>query len=132
MKQIEVVAAIIESDGSFLATQRGYGDFKGFWEFPGGKIEIDENRHDALIREILEELNVKIRPVHFLGTVQHVYPTFRLSMHCYISEIEQGNISLNEHLQARWLEETELDDVDWLPADIIVVEKLKSFLRKRN
>lgn len=132
MKQIEVVAAIIESDGSFLATQRGYGDFKGYWEFPGGKIEIDENRHDALIREILEELNVKIRPVHFLGTVQHDYPTFRLSMHCYISEIEQGNISLNEHLQARWLEETELDDVDWLPADIIVVEKLKSFLRKRN
>lgn len=127
MKKIEVVAAIIEKDNQFLATQRGYGEFKGMWEFPGGKVEPDENKQDALIREIEEELSIDILIKQYLCTVEYQYHTFHLTMHCYICKIDQGDIILNEHLAAKWLQAKELDRLEWLPADIDVVEQLKDY-----
>lgn len=130
MKKIEVVAAIIEKDNQFLATQRGYGEFKGMWEFPGGKVEPGERKKDALLREIEEELNLDISIKQYLSTVEYEYPTFHLTMHCYICEISQGDMVLNEHLAARWLPVDELDQVQWLPADVDVVEHLKNYAGK--
>ena len=132
MKKIEVVAAIIEKDNQFLATQRGYGEFKGMWEFPGGKVEPGENKQDALLREIKEELNVAVLVKQYLCTVEYQYPTFHLTMHCYICKIDQGDIVLNEHLAAKWLFTHELDQVEWLPADIDVVEQLENYARNIN
>lgn len=132
MKKIEVVAAIIEKNNQFLATQRGYGEFKGMWEFPGGKIEPDENKQDALLREIKEELDVAVLIKRYLCTVEYQYPTFHLTMHCYICKIDQGEIILNEHLAAKWLLADELDQVEWLPADIEVVEQLENYARNIN
>lgn len=130
MKKIEVVAAIIEKDNQFLATQRGYGEFRGMWEFPGGKVEPGERKKDALLREIEEELNLDISIKQYLSTVEYEYPTFHLTMHCYICEISQGDMVLNEHLAARWLPVDELDQVQWLPADVDVVEHLKNYAGK--
>ena len=130
MKKIEVVAAIIEKDNQILATQRGYGEFKGMWEFPGGKVEPGERKKDALLREIDEELNLDISIKQYLSTVEYEYPTFHLTMHCYICEISQGDMILNEHLAARWLPVDELDHVEWLPADIDVVKHLKNYAGK--
>ena len=129
MKKIEVVAAIIVSGGRIFATQRGYGDFKDGWEFPGGKIEPGESSEDALKREIQEELGIDITIDEFLCTTNYDYPSFHLTMHCYICSIEAGEIVLREHKSARWLRPEELGGVECLPADMEVVETLVSYGR---
>lgn len=128
MKTIEVVAAIIQHEGKILATQRGYGDFKDGWEFPGGKMEPGETMQQAIIREIQEELGVTISPTKLVTTVEYDYPTFHLTMHCLLSTVVEGEIKLIEHEDAKWLTKETLDSVEWLPADIEVVEKLKQIL----
>lgn len=127
MKTIEVVASIIHQDGKILATQRGYGDFKGLWEFPGGKMEPGETPEEALHREIREELNIDISVEKHICTVEHDYPNFHLTMHCFWCSIVQGEPVLNEHQSARWLEKTEWESVEWLPADIVVVKELQKY-----
>lgn len=128
MKQIEVVAAVIRKDGSVFATQRGYGDWKGWWEFPGGKIEQGETPEAALKREIREELQADVSVDEFLCTVEYDYPTFHLTMHCYFCSLLSETFHLNEHEAAQWLKADELDNIRWLPADVMVVEKLKRHL----
>ncbi len=128
MKTIEVVAAIIHHDGKILATQRGYGDFKDGWEFPGGKMEPGETAEAAIVREIEEELAVTIKPEKLVTTVDCDYPKFHLTMHCFLATISEGTISLLEHEAMKWLAKEELDSVAWLPADVEVVEKLKPLL----
>lgn len=125
MKTIEVVAAIIKHDNKILATRRGYGEFENMWEFPGGKIEPSETREEALIREIVEELEVKINIDEFLTTIDYDYPNFHLTMHCFICSIKSGELHLNAHNAARWVTEDELNSLNLVPADILVVEKLK-------
>ena len=129
MKQIEVVAAIIYKDEAYFATQRGYGEFEGMWEFPGGKIEPGESSEDALKREIQEELGIDITLDKFLCTTEYDYPSFHLTMHCYLCCVESGEIVLREHKSARWLTSETLSGVEWLPADMEVVEKLVSYGR---
>lgn len=124
MKTIEVVAAIIHKDNCYLATQRGYGDFEGMWEFPGGKIEAGESQEEALKREIKEELNVDIEIGMQICTVDYDYPKFHLTMHCYCCNVSNGEIKLLEHKSAKWLTKDELNMVEWLPADIAVISKL--------
>lgn len=124
MKTIEVAAAIIVKDNKVFATQRGYGEFKDGWEFPGGKLEPGESAREALIREIREELDVDIRVGRLLETVEYDYPEFHLTMHCFICELLSEEIVLKEHEDARWLKEDELDTVDWLPADVGVIGKM--------
>ena len=124
-KHIEVVAAIIKKGNTILATQRGYGDLKDGWEFPGGKVEPGESCEAALIREIREELTVEIQVEQRLCTVEYDYPTFHLVMHCYFCKLASGHLTLLEHEAARWLSQQELDAVEWLPADKVVVEQLK-------
>ena len=123
MKNVEVVAAIIQEDDKFLATQRGYGEFKGLWEFPGGKIDSGETREEALIREIKEELNTDIKINKFLLTIEYNYPTFHLIMHCYLCEL-LSEFTLLEHDDYAWLNKINLMDVNWLEADIEVVTYL--------
>ena len=123
-KIVEVVAAIIFRDGELFATQRGYGEWKDWWEFPGGKMEAGESSEDALKREIREELSTDICIEEFLCTVEYDYPKFHLTMHCYICSLLTEALQLNEHEYARWLKGNELDSVKWLPADKIVVEQL--------
>ena len=125
MKQIEVVAAIIRKDDLIFATQRGYGEFKDWWEFPGGKMEVGETSEEALKREIREELSTEINVDEFLCTVEYDYPAFHLTMHCYLCSLLTEALHLNEHEAARWLKLEDLDSVDWLPADKVVVEKLR-------
>lgn len=129
MKRIEVVAAIIQREGTFFATQRGYGELEGMWEFPGGKIEPGETAASALKREIQEELGIDITIDGFLCTTEYDYPSFHLTMHCYLCGIEDGEIELREHKSARWLTAETLDDMEWLPADKEVVESLKNALK---
>ena len=125
MKQIEVVAAIIHDDeGRIFATQRGYGDYKDGWEFPGGKMEPGESPEEALRREIWEELETRIVVERLVKTVEYEYPKFFLKMHCFWCSIESGSLILKEHEAARWLSKDKLDSVDWLPADLIVVKEL--------
>lgn len=128
MKTIEVVAAIIVHDDKILATQRGYGDFKDGWEFPGGKMDPGETAEEAIVREIQEELRVTIVPEKLLTTVDCDYPNFHLTMHCFVSRIAKGTIELVEHEAMKWLTREELDSVDWLAADVEVVEELKKHL----
>ena len=125
MKRIEVVAAIIVQDNMIFATQRGYGDFKDGWEFPGGKIEPGESPQEALVREIEEELDATIEVGEYLCTVDYDYPKFHLTMHCYICSIVEGALTLLEHEAARWLKREELWIVEWLPADVDVVKALE-------
>ena len=125
-KHIEVVAAIIVRDGRIFATQRGYGDWKDWWEFPGGKVEPGESPEDALKREIREELATEIEVDELLTTVEYDYPKFHLTMHCYLCTIISGDLTLLEHEDARWLALDELDCVKWLPADKDVIEKLST------
>ena len=125
MKQIEVVAAIIhDSDGRIFVTQRGYGDMKDGWEFPGGKVEAGESPEAALKREILEELETRIQIERLVTTVEYDYPKFHLKMHCYLCNIESGNLTLKEHEAAKWLKLSDIYTVDWLPADKAVVDLL--------
>ena len=126
MKVIEVVAAIIYKDGGYFATQRGYGEFEGMWEFPGGKIEPGESREVALKREIQEELGVDIAIENLLCTIEYDYSSFHLTMHCYLCSIASGEIELREHKSARWLRPEELGCVEWLPADKDVISRLHS------
>ena len=125
MKVVKVVAAIIAEKGRIFATQRGYGEFKDGWEFPGGKIEEGETPQQALVREIQEELDTEVEVGDLLGTVEYDYPTFHLSMQCFLCRIKFGSLNLKEHEAARWLAEDELDSVDWLPADIEVLEWIR-------
>ena len=125
MKQIEVVAAIIHDDeGRIFATQRGYGDYKDGWEFPGGKMEAGETPEEALKREIWEELETRIVVERLVQTVEYNYPQFHLTMHCFWCHVESGSLTLKEHEAARWLSKEQFDSVDWLPADKVVVERL--------
>lgn len=127
MKSIEVVAAIIKRDGSIFATQRGYGEFDGRWEFPGGKIEPGESHEDALLREIQEELQATVRIESFIATVSYSYENFHLTMHCYLCSLPTGeSIVLTEHSAAEWLDADTIDSVDWLPADIDAINSIKS------
>ena len=128
MKQIEVVAAIICKDDKIFATQRGYGDFKDWWEFPGGKKETGETPEEALKREIREELSTEISVDEFLCTVEYDYPKFHLTMHCYLCSLLTEALHLNEHEAAKWLTNDELDSVKWLPADLVVIKALKNNL----
>lgn len=126
MKKINVVAAVIRNtENHILATQRGYGEWKGWWEFPGGKVEANETPEDALKREIREELSANIRVERFLNTVEYDYPTFHLSMRCYLCTLQSEILYMNEHADARWISEAELDCLKWLPADIYIVNELK-------
>ena len=131
MKTIEVAAAIITHSGRIFATQRGYGEFKDGWEFPGGKMEPGETPQQALVREIQEELDTEIEVGELVETVEYDYPGFHLTMHCFLCTIRFGDLVLKEHEAARWLTREELDDVDWLPADVAVAEKLKETMRIR-
>ena len=126
MKQIEVVAAIIRKGAKIFATQRGYGEWKDWWEFPGGKMEVGETPEEALVREIHEELSAEISVDEFLCTVEYDYPGFHLTMHCYLCSLVTEALHLNEHEAAKWLEKDELDSVKWLPADVIVVQTIKT------
>lgn len=125
-KHINVVAAVIVQDGRVFATQRGYGEWKDWWEFPGGKIEPGEEPAMALIREIREELATEITVGDLLTTVEYDYPKFHLTMMCYLCSIISGQLSLLEHEDARWLSMQELDSVNWLPADVEVVKAIKA------
>ena len=130
MKQIEVVAAIIRKEGRIFATQRGYGEWKDWWEFPGGKIEAGETPEEALRREIREELSTEISVDEFFYTVEYDYPNFHLTMYCYLCSLLTDALHLNEHEAARWLTPADLDTVRWLPADKSIIEKLK--IENRN
>ena len=132
MKRIEVVAAIIhDAEGRIFATQRGYGEFKDGWEFPGGKMEAGETPEEALRREIWEELETRIEVERLVETVENDYPQFHLTMHCFLCRVESGRLELKEHEAARWLAKDELNEVDWLPADLQIIDKLK-FLCGQN
>lgn len=124
MKKIEVVAAIIHRNETYFATQRGYGEFEGMWEFPGGKIELGESPKVVLKREIQEELGVDITIEELLCTTEYDYPSFHLTMHCYLCSVASGEIELREHKSACWLTAETIDSVAWLPADQEVIEKL--------
>lgn len=133
MKTIRVVAAVIKAvnesgEPVVFATQRGYGEFQGGWEFPGGKIEVGESPQEALRREIIEELDTEITIGELVDTVEYDYPNFHLSMDCFWCEVLSGNLILKEHEDARWLLKEQLDDVEWLPADITLVEKIKKVM----
>ena len=126
--QIEVVAAIIRKGDMIFATQRGYGDYKDGWEFPGGKMETGETPEEALRREIWEELETRITVERLLQTVEWDYPQFHLTMHCYWCRIESGNLTLKEHEAARWLAKDELESVAWLPADLTLLPAIQTAL----
>lgn len=129
MKNIEVVAAIIIKDRQVFATQRGYGQWQGWWEFPGGKIEPGESPTEALKREIKEELDAEIEVGKLLETVEWDYPDFHLTMHCFICSLESESLHLNEHEASAWLSKDTLDSVQWLPADVILLEKISQALQ---
>lgn len=128
MKSIEVAAAIIKEQNKIFATQRGYGDQKGGWEFPGGKVEAGETPQEALIREIKEELDTEIEVGELIDTVEYDYPKFHLTMHCFFCSVKQGNLVLKEHEAAKWLTLETLDTVEWLPADKGLIEKIRQAL----
>lgn len=127
MKTIEVVAAIIVKGDQVFATQRGYGDFKGWWEFPGGKIEAGECPQEALRREIMEELEAEIVVGDLLETVEWDYPAFHLTMHCFICSLQSESLHLNEHADSAWLTKDTLGSVKWLPADLVLLDKISNF-----
>lgn len=125
MKIVRVVAAVIRKDNKIFATARGYGEFKGGWEFPGGKIEPGETPQEALVREIQEELDTEIQVGELIDVIEYDYPSFHLSMDCFWCEIVRGELILKEAEAARWLTKEELDSVEWLPADITLIDKIR-------
>ena len=133
MKQIKVVAAIIhDAEGRVFATQRGYGDWQDFWEFPGGKIEPGESPEEALKREIGEELETRIVVEQLIKTIEYDYPKFHLTMHCFWCKIESGSLTLKEHEAAKWLRQEELESVDWLPADKEILDEIRHLMAYNN
>lgn len=128
MKVIKVVGAIILKDHKVFATQRGYGDFKDMWEFPGGKIEEGETPQEALRREILEELETDISVGDYVATIEWDYPNFHLSMDCFVCRINSGKLNLLEHEDAKWLSKDTIDSVNWLPADLTIINQVKELL----
>lgn len=130
MKTIEVVAAIILKDGQVFATQRGYGEWQGWWEFPGGKMECGEAPQDALRREIREELDAEIEVGELLETVEWDYPNFHLTMHCFICSLLSESLHLNEHEAATWLTHETLRSVKWLPADVLLLDNIDELMKK--
>lgn len=128
MNTINVVAAVIMKEGRVFATQRGYGEFKDGWEFPGGKVEAGESPEEALRREIREELEVEVNVGDLIDTIEYDYPAFHLSMKCYACTIAGGSPHLLEHEAARWLSADQLDSVAWLPADITLIPKIAGLL----
>jgi 8-oxo-dGTP diphosphatase len=125
-KTIRVVAAIITDGDKYFATQRGYGEWKGYWEFPGGKIEAGETPEKALRREIKEELDTEINVGDKLCTVEYDYPSFHLSMDCFLAKVKSGTLTLKEHDAAKWLHRDDFDSIDWLPADEVIIKELKN------
>lgn len=137
MKTVRVVAAVIKAENEkgqpiIFATQRGYGDLKGGWEFPGGKIEEGETPQEALKREIMEELDTEISVGDVIDTIEYDYPTFHLSMDCFWCQIVKGDLVLKEHEAAKWLRMDELDSVEWLPADVLLVKQIKNTMLMYN
>lgn len=130
MKTVKVAAAVIRKDNMIFATERGYGEFKDMWEFPGGKIERGENGREALMREIKEELDTTIDVGEYIDTVEYDYPSFHLSMECYWCTVREGKLTLLEHENAQWLDRDSLLSVEWLPADLKIIEKVKEGLKK--
>lgn len=130
MKTIEVVAAIIKKGSEIFATQRGYGDFKGGWEFPGGKMEEGETPTAALVREIQEELETVVIVDKLIRTVDYDYPNFHLTMHCFLCYIESGDLELKEHEASRWLTLETLESVEWLPADLVIIDDIRAILEE--
>jgi len=128
MKTINVVAAVIKSDNKVFATQRGYGEYKGGWEFPGGKIENGEKPQEALAREIREELDTVVRVGELIDVIEYDYPDFHLSMQCFWCDVVEGELLLKEHAAAKWLDKESIDSVEWLPADLSLIDKLKDYL----
>ena len=128
MKTIRVAAAIIIDNGKVFATQRGYGEFKDGWEFPGGKIESNETPEDAIVREIKEELDTEVKVIELFDTVEYDYPKFHLSMDCFICKMISGNLTLKEHEAATWLTKDMLYGVDWLPADRGLIPQIEKYL----
>lgn len=128
MKRIEVVAAVIVRDDKVLATRRGYGEWQGWWEFPGGKMEAGESPRDALRREIREELDAEIEVGRLLETVEWDYPSFHLTMHCFICSLVSGSMNLNEHEAAAWLTKENIGSVKWLPADEGLIGRIRQIL----
>ena len=129
MKTIRVVAAVICRENEIFATARGYGEFKGGWEFPGGKIEEGETPQQALVREIKEELDTDIEVGELIDTIEYDYPTFHLSMDCFWAKVVSGNLDLKEASASKWLTREQLDSVEWLPADVTLIEKLKKKMK---
>lgn len=130
MKTVKVAAAVIRKDNMIFATERGYGKFKDMWEFPGGKIERGENGREALMREIKEELDTTIDVGEYIDTIEYDYPSFHLSMECYWCTVREGKLTLLEHENAQWLDRDSLLSVEWLPADLVIIEKVKEGLKK--
>lgn len=130
MKTVRVVAAIIIENDKVFATQRGYGEFKDGWEFPGGKIELGETPEEAIVREIKEELDTEVEVIELLDTVEYDYPNFHLSMGCFICKIKSGDLVLKEHEAAKWLTKDTLGSVEWLPADMGLVREIEKYLKE--
>ena len=128
MKTIKVVAAVIKRNNKIFVTQRGYGEFKDGWEFPGGKVEKGETKEEALIREIKEELDTVIKVDSYLDTIEYDYPDFHLSMDCFVCSIVEGNLVLKEHEDSKWIKKEEIDTLNWLPADLIILDKVKEMM----
>ena len=134
MKTIRVVAAVIKAENEkgqpvIFATQRGYGELKGGWEFPGGKVEPGETPQQALVREIMEELDTKIKVGELIDTIEFDYPTFHLSMDCFWAEVTKGHLELKEAEAAKWLRKDQLDSVAWLPSDVTLIDKIRRYMK---
>ena len=128
MKTIKVVAAVIKRNNKIFVTQRGYGEFKDGWEFPGGKVEKGETKEEAIIREIKEELDTVIKVDSYLDTIEYDYPDFHLSMDCFVCSIVEGNLVLKEHEDSKWIKKEEIDTLNWLPADLVIIDKVKEMM----